>query len=141
MTVRTDISVDWSLSPRIVTILSPSVEITIQDLHDSLTTLEARWDGIDEPRIISSGGKEFLDASTLVGITSTLQNAKLAFEARPGPAFVQCSISGGNLVAVDDSPSPVPIDPVQTTAFTQVVRTSSASATLVAFRQLHSRVT
>jgi hypothetical protein len=42
--------------------------------------------------------------------------------------IVQCNIAGGNLVAVDDVDAT--ISPVFPTAFTQVVRTSSSSATI-----------
>lgn len=41
---------------------------------------------------------------------------------------VQCDMSGGNIVAVDDDNNP--ISPVYPSAFTQVVKTSSSSATL-----------
>ena len=40
----------------------------------------------------------------------------------------QCDMSGGNVVAVDTGDNPIP--PVFPTAFTQVIRTSSSSATL-----------
>mgnify|MGYP001828987768 CR=1 FL=1 len=130
MTIRTDVTVDWSLSPRIITVLAPSTAINIQDLHDTLVELEGRWSGIDEPRIVSTAGKEFLAVGVSVGLTMTLLNAKLAFEARPGPSFVQCNVDGGNLVAVDVDGT-TPIDPIQTTAYTQVVKTSSSSATLL----------
>lgn len=130
MARRYDVEVDWSVSPRIITVLSPSTAISIQDLHDTLVELEARWDGIDEPRIVTTAGKEFLAVGVSVGLTCTLLNAKLAFEARPGPSFVQVNVDGGNLVAVD-ADGTTPIDPIQTTAFTQVVKTSSSSATLL----------
>lgn len=42
--------------------------------------------------------------------------------------IVQCELFGGNLVAVDDNDSTIPA--VLPTAFTQIVRTSSSSATL-----------
>ena len=127
MALRTDVSVDWHLSPRIITVASPSTEITIQDLHDTTTWIEMQTRGMSEFKLISSAGKEDLGDGVQVGISSTLQNAKLAFEARPGLTFEQCHISGGNLVAVDEFD--VAIDPVQTTPYTQVVRTASSSAT------------
>ena len=64
-----------------------------------------------------------------MGITSTLQNARLAFEARPGPTYVQCTINGGNLVALDDIGQS--ISPIHTTAFTQVLLAQSSSATII----------
>jgi len=130
MAVRYDVTVDGTLSPRIITVLSPSTDISVQDLHDTLRDFEDSFLGMTYESIVSSGGKETLDAQgTKVGITTTLLNAKLAFEARPGPAFVQCIVSGGNLVSLDTND--LPVEPIQTTAYTQVVRTSSSSATLV----------
>jgi hypothetical protein len=205
MTTRNDVVVNWEVSPRIITVLAPSVEITVQDLVDTLRVLEADIQNMDEPAIISAAGKEDLGGGVSVGITATMQDAKLAFEARvipdetgtvtsalpdPSTSFadssatfitngivpgavvinhdtgasatvlevvsetelrhealdggtsglwsvsdtyavhnvIQCNISGGNLVAVDDVGAT--IDPVFTTAFTQIVRTSSSSATL-----------
>ena len=129
MAVRTDVTVDFSVSPRIITVASPSTAITVQDLHDTLRTIEARLRNMDDPKLIASAGKEDLGGGLSVGITSTLQNAKLAFAARPGPTFVQCKVSGGNLVAVDDVGAV--IDPIQTTAFTQVILFNSTQAALI----------
>lgn len=128
MTIRNDVSVDWGSSPRIITVAAPSTEITIQDLHDTLRDLEDRADDLTYDELVDSAGKESLGGGVYVGITMTLNNAQLAFEARGGPAFVQCNVSGGNLVAVDDVGAN--LDPIYTTAYTQVIRTSSSSATL-----------
>lgn len=204
MTVRSDIVVDFTVSPRIVTVLSPSTEITIQDLHDTLREIEDDIWNLKEPRLVDSAGKEALGGGVLVGITSELQDAQLAFEARTtelesgtvttadilgltltdsaalfvtngvargdliyncadGSAasvvtvlsetsvlttgliggtdnqfdlgddyvvydVVQCNVSGGNLVAVDDVGAD--ISPIFPTFGTQVVRASSSSATL-----------
>jgi len=128
MSIRTDVSVDWEASPRVITVASPSVEITIQDLVDTCRDLESTINELEFNHLLDAAGKEPLGGSVFVGVTVTLQNAVLAFEARGGPSFVQCNVSGGNLVAVDDVDAP--LDPIQTTAFTQIVRTSSSSATL-----------
>jgi hypothetical protein len=82
MTVRDDISVFWSLSPRIVNIEAPSVEVTIEDLHDTLRELESRQTNLIYDEIVSTAGKEFLGGGVYVGLTSTLLNAKVSFEAR-----------------------------------------------------------
>lgn len=95
MAFRGDINVRWNLSPRIVTIASPSVEITNQDLHDTLTELEARPENIIYPRIIESAGKEELGGGVKVGITSKLLDAKVAFEAR------KTSVSSGTVTSED----------------------------------------
>lgn len=126
MTVRSDLQFDWISSPRIITVLAPSTEITIQDLVDTCRVNEDL--NLQYPKIINANGKDSLGGGVFVGITATLQNAVLAFEARPGPTFIQCNVQGGNLVAVDVNDDN--IDPILTTAYTQVVRTSSSSSTL-----------
>jgi len=128
MTIRTDVTVDWSVSPRLITIASPSVEITIQDLVDTCRDLEDEMYNLAYDRLISAAGKEPLGGGVSVGITATLNNAQLSFEARPGPSWVLCTISGGNLVAIDENSDE--IDPRSPTAFVTIDRTSSSSATL-----------
>src|SRR3989304_4614580 len=129
MAIRNDLSVNWEVSPRIITVAAPSVTITIQDLHDTCRDIE---DNLPEStpfdHLIDSAGKEPLGGGVLVGVTATLQNAKLAFEARPGPDFVSCTVFGGNVVAVDANG--VNMDPIQTTAYTQVTIAQSSSATI-----------
>lgn len=206
MAFRTDVTVDYQISPRIITVASPSDEITIQDLHDTLTGIEDSipLEGPEHPGLIESAGKEDLGGGTTVGITATMQDAQLAFQARvtelesgtvttpdtggvtltdSAATFqtnnvgrgdlvynttdssqasvlsvtsetvlvtnglvggtdnqfdtsdgyevfdvVQCNVSGGNLVAVDTSD--VIIDPIFPTFGTQIIKTSSSSATL-----------
>ena len=48
MSFRADITIDWSLSPRIITVAAPSVEVSMQDLYDTLRTLEASSPAMDE---------------------------------------------------------------------------------------------
>jgi len=127
MAVRNDISIDWSLSPRIITVDSPSIEITMQDLYDTLRVEETVQ--IDEDYIIAGAGKEPLGGGVTVGLTLTLNNALLAFEARSGPSYIQCRVSGGNLVANDSNGDPVGSS-IFPTAFTQIVMANSSSATL-----------
>ena len=126
--IRDYISVDWEVSPRIITVADSETAVSIQDLYDTLRSLESASSGIDNDAIVAGAGKEPLGSGVLVGLTITLLNAKLAFEARPPSTFVQCNISGGNLVAVDENGAEM--DAIQTTAYTQVVKTSSSSATL-----------
>lgn len=203
MAVRTDVAIFWELSPRIIEVAAPSVDITIQDLYDTLRDQEDDIHNLDSPSIIKAAGKDELGGGVLVGVTATLLNAQLAFEGRttstsngthtgatsatvlidstatfisdgvargdvvhnhldqsstsviiadseiqitcrpltggitntfqsgdPYDVFdvVQCNVAGGNLVAVDDVNAD--LDPIFTTSYTQVVRTSSSSATL-----------
>jgi len=126
MAFRNDISVNWNVSPRIITVAAPSTELTIQDLHDTMRALEDDLDNLSYEKIISSGGKEKLDKVTKVTITATLLNAKVGFEARS--SWTQCRISGGNLVALDSNRDDM--NPIHPTAYVNVDRTSSSSGTL-----------
>jgi len=128
MAIRNDLTIDWDASPRIITIDAPSTEITILDLHDSCRSLEASPTNMEDPSLIDSSGLEALGGGTKVGLTTTLQNALVAFEARLGPEYTQCSVAGGNVVAIDDVGSYF-TTPIHPTAFTQVVVTASSSAT------------
>lgn len=128
MSVRGDITVNWNTSPRIITVASPSTSLNLQDLVDTLRTLEAEQVDLSYDHILDASGKQNLGGGVYVGITVQLYNAQVAFEARTGPSFIQCSVAGGNLVAVDTSNNT--ISPIYPTAYTQVTLTSSSSATL-----------
>jgi len=129
MTYRSDVTIDWSVSPRIIEVASPSTEITIQDLYDTLRTLEAAAVSIDDSEIVSGAGKENLGGGVLVGLTITLLNAQLSFEARIGPSFTLCKVSGGNLVAVDSVGADM--DAIYPTDYVTVSLALSSSATLI----------
>jgi len=128
MAYRSDLTFDYISSPRIITVDSPSTELTMQDLYDTIMVEDAKLVHGDDKGLVLGSGKENLGGGTKVGITLTLQNAKVAFEARPGADWVLCSLIGGNLVAVDDLGADM--DARQPTAFVTIDRTSSASATL-----------
>ena len=124
------LSIDAESSPRIITVLAPDVAISMQQLVNLVRDWEDdQEDGLIYDHLLNAYGKQDLGSGTMVGVTVQLLNAKLAFEARPGPTFVQCNISGGNLVALDVDGNTMAA--VQTTAYTQVIMTNSSSATLV----------
>lgn len=125
MSIRGDITIDWSASPRIIEVAAPSVMLTIQDLYDTLRSLGV--EAIDEPEIIDGSGKEVLSATELVGLTVKLLNAKVKFEDRASPT--DCNISGGNLVALDGNGAPM--NPIQYAPYVTVTYAKSSSATLV----------
>jgi hypothetical protein len=129
MTIRTDLTIDWYSSPRLITVAAPSTEITVQDLYDTLSDAADKMDTMTFPRLIEAAGKEPLGGGVSVGVTATLQNAQVAFEARPGPTWELCIISGGNIVAVDDVGAE--LDTRYPTAYTTVDRAASSSATLL----------
>jgi len=109
---------------KVITVLAPDTEITIQNLLDSIREYEDELTSMDIPKIVSCAGKEPLGGGVVVGLTLTLlDDWQLAFEARSGPSYIQCIVSGGNIVAVHVNGSIYP------TAFTQVLITASSSAT------------
>ena len=109
---------------KVITVLAPDTEITIQNLLDSIREYEDELTSMDIPKIVSCAGKEPLGGGVVVGLTLTLlDDWQLAFEARSGPAYIQCTVSGGNIVALNVNGSIYP------TSFTQVLITASSSAT------------
>jgi len=204
MAERGDLTFQYSLSPRVITVASPSTQLTVQDLVDTVRASEDDLLNSEDRALISARGKEELGGGVTVGITATLQDSVIAFASRktwtstgtvttpdtlgvtltdstatfiadgvvPGAwvvnltdgsqctvlkvidentlrtdglgggtddqfdsadsyrikSIVQCEVSGGNAVAIDKTG--VAISPVLPTAGTQVVRTSSSSATL-----------
>lgn len=95
MSSRSDLLTDWNQSPRIITVLSPSVELTVQDNHDTARVAEHEPANSSYSQLVKSAGKEDLGGGTLVGITSTMQDAVIAFEAR------KTSVSGATITTGD----------------------------------------
>ncbi len=127
MAIRNDFTIDWSTNPRVITIDAPSTSCSMQDLFDTLRWLEAKSSAMEDGSIVDASGKEPLDsAGTKVGITVSLLNATVGFEARLD--WTQCVLDGGNLVAYDIDG--VIVDPINPTAYVNITRTSSSSATL-----------
>lgn len=85
MAFRTDISVDWTVSPRRVTVAAPSAALTVQDLYDTLRQLEDDILNLVHSSIVSAAGKEPLGGANAVGVTVTLQDARVSFAARTIP--------------------------------------------------------
>lgn len=128
MAVRGDITVNWSASPRVITVAAPSTVLLVQDLYDTLKVLEAEQENLSFPVLITAAGKDIL-GSGFTGITATLQNAQVAFEERPGPTTAQCAVQGGNLVAFDAQG--FNMNPIYPTVYTQVVVYQSTAPTMV----------
>lgn len=82
MSVRTDVTVNWELSPRLVEINLPSTELSAQDAADTLRSLEHKpapgFDVFSHDYIIDVDGKQNLGDS-LVGITLKYLNGQAAF--------------------------------------------------------------
>jgi hypothetical protein len=116
------------LSPRVIEIQSPTTEISIQELSNLIKDWEDEPSSLTYPILIKTFGKQTLGGGISVGITAELQNAKVSFQARPPSTEVLCTISGGNLVAVDSNGASM--NPIEPTAYVQVTISQSSSATI-----------
>lgn len=128
MAIRDDFIFHPEANPRYIIIKSPSTEVFIQDIVDTSRVWEAGDTGIANPKILDASGKEPLGGGVSVGITATLRNCQIGFEGRSGPNWVQCRISGGNLVNIGDGDTELYV--IYPTSYVQVIMTSSSSATL-----------
>ena len=86
MAVRTDLIVDFQADPRIATIAAPATEIPIQDIVDTLRTIESSFTGMSFPSLLDAEGKANLGGGLFTGITYTGQNVQIGFESRFTPA-------------------------------------------------------
>jgi len=126
LAVRDDVHIHWGQSPRIVEILAPSTDITIQDLLDTCREIEQCLCRIDEDHIIDAAGKEQLEEGVWIAITATLRNAKLKFEDRG--SWTTCTVRNGNLVAIDENGDPM--NAIEPSAYVNVIVTQSAAGVI-----------
>jgi len=111
-----------------MTVPSPDTSITCQEIYDQCRDYEDEPANMDLSSLISGAGKDSLGGSQYVGLTITLLDGwRLAFEARPGPTWVSCTVTGGNMVAVNVYDN----NPIYPTAYTQVQIRQSTSPSIV----------
>lgn len=118
---------DGSGNPRLVN-MPDSSRRTVQDIVDTLAAQQAELDNLVYDAIYSAAGKEELSATEQVGITLTLQNARIKFPDPMTPTLT--GIDGGNLVAVDGNGDNDP-DTVDYTSNILVNTAKSTSAALL----------
>ena len=83
MAFRADISVDWDYSPRLIWVHwvdAATRELTLQDLYDTMKTLEALTANMDNDFLGNAEGLTPLGGGQSVAITVTLNNALVAFD-------------------------------------------------------------
>lgn len=73
------------LSPRLIEVLAPDTEISIQELVNLVRDWEDEDDNMSYDFLISAAGKESLGGGVTVGITATLNNAQVFFSPRSVP--------------------------------------------------------
>jgi len=83
---------------RIITVLAPDTEITVQELINAIREWEANhleWD-----KVADASGKDIIAPGLSTAITVRLLNWRLKFQDRDQPTA--CLVRGGNLLAVDE---------------------------------------
>ena len=109
---------------KVILIEKTQVEVTIQDLINSIRDFEGGWWGMDEPSLANAYGKQDLGGGSQVGITLELiNNWRIQFEDRSGPDWINCYIKGGNLVAINDYDN----NPIKPSAYVNIVIAQSTS--------------
>jgi len=78
-----EIIVYTHLSPRLVEILPPTTDVTVQEIVNVLRDWED--DNLSYDPLIDAAGKEQLGGGISVGITATLQNTQIMFSGRTTP--------------------------------------------------------
>ena len=90
------------LSPRLIMVNAlddvgqPATEITVQKIVNLCREWEDDPWNMSYPKLISAAGKEDLGGGVSVGITATLENAKLMFEMRPDPLYEGSTVTTGD---------------------------------------------
>jgi hypothetical protein len=89
VTIRTDVDVNFELDPRLaeISLGAGQDEISVQDSHDTLTTLQDSVTGSEYPELVTTAGGEALGGGTSVGLTTTLDNVQYA----PAATSPRCS--------------------------------------------------
>lgn len=103
---------------QVATVPAPDTEITIQEVYDQFVDYEYWAHVMLHPQAIIGGGKFDYGTGEQTVVSIRLLDWKLAFEARPGPTWTECRVTGGNLSAVDDLAQPT--TPIQGTAYVTV---------------------
>jgi len=120
--------ITFDLVNKLIIVADTVSAITVQDLVNAIRNYETT--NIDEvsPFALISG-KDTLETGTLyTSITLELiDDWRVQFEARPGPTYVSCRITGGNLIATNDYDN----DPICPSAYVTVTRAMSSSGTLL----------
>lgn len=121
-------SLTFLKTQKIIQVDSPQISLDVQDLVNQIRLYEENLLNLDYGTIVNAYGKQPLGGGAYVGITMELINDwRLAFEARSGPDTILCTLSGGNIVAVNQYSN----NAIYPTAFTQVIISQSSSPTLV----------
>ncbi|MEM2500044.1 MAG: hypothetical protein QXU30_07860 [Sulfolobales archaeon] len=112
---------------KIITVLAPDTEITIQELYNVIRDWEDDPENMSEAKVADASGKEPLGGGLYTAITLTLLGWRLRFEDRATPT--PCFVRGGNLLAVQDGNY---VNPIYPSANVTVTIAQSTAASLLA---------
>lgn len=121
-------TLSFDILNKTVTVDAPDTEIDIQELYNKCKDFEDNPEMMSHPIICTASGKQSVTPTVQVAITMQMENGwKIGFEARAGPTYTLCTITGGNLV---DSSGSIGawLNP---TAFVTVFSGASSSATII----------
>lgn len=108
---------------RIITVLAPDTEVTLQDLINAIREWEESH--LEYDKVAEAAGKDFVAPGLYTAITLKLLNWRLKFEDRDVPTA--CLVRGGNLLAVDENGEPInPIAPANNVTVT-IAQSTAAS--------------
>ena len=106
MTIRTDVTVDWEKSPRLIEVAAPSTSLNAQDASDTLRSLEHKpnpgFDVFSHDYIVEADGKNPLPGGDEVGITLTYQDGQIAF-ARTSSRCNGTATTGSSTQLIDNT--------------------------------------
>jgi hypothetical protein len=111
---------------RIITVLAPDTEITVQELMNAIREWEAEH--LEYDKVAEASGKEFVAPGLQTAITVKLLNWRLKFEDRP--TYTVCLVRGGNLLAVDENGNYM--YPIAPSTNVSVALAQSTAASLIA---------
>jgi hypothetical protein len=115
---------------RIITVLAPDAEITVQDMINAIRDWED--DHLEWDKVADASGKETVAPELQTAITVKLLNWRLKFQDRAEPTV--CLVRGGNLLAVDAQGNYMnPIAPANNVTVT--VAQSTAAALIAEWKQ------
>lgn len=123
------ITVDYTASPRIITIAAPDVSIRVQELINLIRPIEDDLINHDDLHLVNAVGKNPLPGGLFTVITMDLLNARIKFADRAGPSIIECVITEGNVIAQDLTGSS--ISPIEPSTFTYVVIAQATTGGLV----------
>ncbi len=117
---------------KLITVPITDTKVTIQELLNESRDYQDELPIMDMKNMINCYGKQPLGDGVYVGLTAELLDGwQIKFADRPGPNTIECTVSGGNIVAYDETgTSQFPLEPSN---YVFATISASSSATLIDF--------